>query len=97
MPAQILTTDDLREFKLELIEELKQIISTYYVDNSSSTKRWLKSSEVQEMLDLSPNSLRNLRVTRVLSFTKINGIFYYDRSDIDQMITRLKKPARIKP
>ena len=96
MPAEILTTDDLREFKLELIEEFKRILSTIQNSNSNNTKKLLKSSEVQELLDLSPNSLRNLRVKRVLPYTKINGIIYYDRSDIDQMIVRFIKPARIK-
>ena len=97
MPAQILTTDDLREFKVELIEEFRQIISSIQESNSKPLKKLLKSSEVREMLDLSPNSLRNLRVSRVISFTKINGTIYYDRSDIDQMIARYKKPARVKP
>ena len=97
MPAQILTTDDLREFKVELIEEFRQIISSIQERNSKPLKKHLKSSEVREMLDLSPNSLRNLRVSRVLPFTKINGTIYYDRSDIDQMIARYKKPARVKP
>jgi len=97
MPAQILTTDDLREFKVELIEEFRQIISSIQESNSKPLKKLLKSSEVREMLDLSPNSLRNLRVSRVLPFTKINGTIYYDRSDIDQMIARYKKPARVKP
>jgi len=97
MPAQILTTDDLLEFKVELIEEFRQIISSIQESNSKPLKKLLKSSEVREMLDLSPNSLRNLRVSRVLPFTKINGTIYYDRSDIDQMIARYKKPARVKP
>ena len=97
MPAQILTTDDLREFKVELIEEFRQIISSIQESNSKPLKKLLKSSEVREMLDLSANSLRNLRVSRVLPFTKINGTIYYDRSDIDQMIARYKKPARVKP
>jgi hypothetical protein len=96
MPAEILTTDDLREFKVELIEEFRRIISSSMVSNSPPQKHLLKSSEAQELLDLSPNSLRNLRVSRVLPFTKINGVIYYERSDIDQMIARHKKPARIK-
>ena len=29
MPANILTSDDLREFKIELLQEIKQTISTF--------------------------------------------------------------------
>lgn len=95
MPAEILTSDDLREFKVELIQELKILFSTSF-SQAPKENKLLKSSEVQELLNLSPNSLRNLRVSRILPFTKINGVIYYERSDIDQMISRFKKPARVK-
>jgi hypothetical protein len=95
MPAEILTSDDLREFKVELIQELKILFSTSF-NQAPKDNKLLKSSEVQELLNLSPNSLRNLRVSRILPFTKINGVIYYERTDIDQMISSFKKPARVK-
>jgi hypothetical protein len=48
MPANIITTDDLREFKTELIEQLKDIIST--PRGTAGQKRFLKTSELQEAL-----------------------------------------------
>ena len=97
MPAEILTSDDLREFKLELIKELKTIFSSNIASNTTPQKNLLKSSEVQKLLDLSPNSLRKLRVSRVIPFTRLNGVIYYELSDIEQMLAKFKKPARVKP
>lgn len=95
MPAEILTTDDLREFKLEMISEIKQLLGSLN-NQITNEKRFLKSSELQELLDMSPASLQNLRNARVLPYTKIGGTFYYDWEDIVQLMTKFKKPAKTK-
>ncbi|MBK9736836.1 MAG: helix-turn-helix domain-containing protein [Saprospiraceae bacterium] len=95
MPAEILTTDDLREFKVEIISEIKQLFSTQPA-NVQVEKRFLKSAELQELLGMSPASLQNLRNARVLPYTKIGGTFYYDWEEIVQLMAKLKKPAKPK-
>ncbi len=95
MPAQILTTDDLREFKLEIISEIKKILSDHRSFKPEG-KRFLKSTDLQELLDLSPASLQNLRNARVLPYTKIGGTFFYDWEDVVQLMTKFKKPAKAK-
>lgn len=66
MAATIITTDDLQEFKAELIAEIKQILS-----NDEPAKQWLRSSELRKMLKISPGTLQNLRVNGTLPYTKI--------------------------
>ncbi|HMT69463.1 MAG TPA: helix-turn-helix domain-containing protein [Saprospiraceae bacterium] len=95
MPAEILTTDDLREFKLEIILEIKKILNDHHALKSSG-KRFLKSNELQELLDLSPASLQNLRNARVLPYTKIGGTYFYDWEDVVQLMNKLKKPSKAK-
>jgi len=95
MPANIITTDDLREFKIELIQEIKLLLSKPNFALSPDNKRFLKSSEVQELLNLSPTSLQNLRNARVLPYSKLNGTFFYDWNDIIELIATNKK--EIKP
>jgi hypothetical protein len=95
MPATILTTDDLREFKQEMIAEIKQLISDISVLKPAD-KKYLKSIELQEILDMSPASLQNLRNARVLPYIKIGGTIYYDWDDITQIMGKLKKPAKAK-
>lgn len=87
MPAQILTTDDLYSFKIELIEDLKKL----FKETSGQTdKKWLKSSEVRKLLGISPGTLQNLRVKGALPFTKIGGVIYYDSADIQKMLNANK-------
>jgi hypothetical protein len=87
MPAQILTTDDLREFKLDLIEEIKKLINQNGVQLQ---KKWLKSPEVRKLLDISPGTLQNLRINGTLSYSKIGGAMYYDLEEIEKMLTGKK-------
>lgn len=95
MPAEILTTDDLREFKQEMLAEIKLLLSDISALKPAD-KKYLKSLELQEILDMSPASLQNLRNARVLPYTKIGGTFYYEWNDIVQLMDKFKKPAKAK-
>ncbi|WP_421873014.1 helix-turn-helix domain-containing protein [Marinoscillum sp.] len=84
MAASIITTEDLQQFKHELLVDIKEILS----ENSGfQTKKWLKSPEVRKLLSISPGTLQNMRVNGTLPFTKIGGVIYYDYQDIQKMLT----------
>ncbi|MBZ9730760.1 helix-turn-helix domain-containing protein [Salegentibacter sp. JZCK2] len=83
MPTSIITTDDLRDFKMELLEEIKQLLSN---QDSGNLKKYLKSSEVMDLLQISPGTLQNLRVNGTLPFTKVGGIIYYDSAEIQKVM-----------
>ena len=83
MAANIITTDDLMKFKLELLDEIKLLLSK---QSDTSQKRYIKSVEVMKLLQISPGTLQNLRINRTLPFTKIGGIIYYDLSDIHELM-----------
>ena len=87
MPAQILTTDDLREFKIDMINEIKKLL---YQNGVQPVKKYLKSAEVRKLLEISPGTLQNMRVNGSLPFTKIGGIIFYDSEDIQKMLTTNK-------
>jgi len=87
MATEVITTDDLREFKMELLDEIKQIIKEY---NGQPSKKWLKSYEVRKILNISPGTLQNLRVNGSLPYTKIGGVLYYDYADIQNMLQSRK-------
>lgn len=83
MPTSIITTDDLRDFKLELIEEFKSILQKKPQNNQ---KRYLKSAEVMELLQISPGTLQNLRINGTLPYSKIGGIILYDKDEIQKVL-----------
>lgn len=84
MPTSIITTDDLREFKLELLEDIKNLLSK---QGSGRLKKYLKSSEVMDLLQVSPGTLQNLRINGTLPYTKVGGIIYYDAEEIQNIMT----------
>ncbi|WP_373059488.1 helix-turn-helix domain-containing protein [Zunongwangia sp. H14] len=81
MPASIITTDDLREFKTELLEEIKSLLDQ---QSSGTLKQYFKSSDVMEFLQISPGTLQNLRTNGTLPYTKIGGIIYYEAADVQK-------------
>lgn len=84
MPTSIITTDDLRDFKIELLEDIKKLLTQ---QAKGRIKRYLKSSEVMEMLQISPGTLQNLRINGTLPYTKIGGIIFYDWEEIQEVLT----------
>ena len=79
MPTSIITTDDLRDFKLELLDDIKELLNK---QSGHITKRWLKSPEVKELLGISSGTLQNLRINGTLPYTKVGGVLYYDYEEI---------------
>jgi len=86
MPVTILTTDDLYDFKLELLEEIKKLITP----KPQESRRYLKSSEVMEMLSISPGTLQNLRINGTLPYSKIGGIILYEEKEIERVLEENK-------
>ena len=83
MPTAIITTDDLREFKIELLDEIKNLLTK---QASGNIKKYLKSSEVMDLLQVSPGTLQNLRINGTLPYTKVGGIIYYDAAEIQNVM-----------
>lgn len=83
MPTSIITTDDLREFKMELLDDIKKILAQ---QASGTLKKYLKSAEVMKVLQISPGTLQNLRINGTLPFSKMGGIIYYDIEDIQKVM-----------
>ncbi len=87
MPANILTTEDLMEFKLELLHEIKNLLTK---SGEGVSKKWLKSSEVMKLLKISPGTLQNFRINGTIPYTKIGGIIYYEAEEIQRILQENK-------
>ena len=87
MPTAIITTDDLREFKHEVIEAIQKVLQS---NSGIQQKKYLKSSELMELLQVSPGTLQTLRLNGTLPYTKIGGIIYYDADEIQQVMNNNK-------
>ncbi len=85
MPTTIVTTEDLMEFKVELLEEIKKLLNNPSGSGSGS-KKWLKSTEVMKLLQISPGTLQNFRINGKLPFSRIGGSIYYDADEINKIL-----------
>jgi len=87
MAIELLTKEDLEQFKIELFEKL----DVYLNKNSSPDKPLLKSKDVRKILGISPGTLQTLRVNRVLNPNKVLGTLYYDREEVTKLFHSNKK------
>ena len=72
------------EMEEQLIEKIDQHLQEY--NNKEVERKWVKSSEVSEMLSCSPTTLFRLRTEGILPCSLIQGTYYYKLSDIDKMM-----------
>ncbi|QNL50140.1 helix-turn-helix domain-containing protein [Olivibacter sp. SDN3] len=84
MEIDIVTKEDLRRMKMEMMEEIREILKENV--KKESNRQWLRSTEVREMLGISPGTLQNLRINGTLPYRKIGGSMYYRREDIRKMM-----------
>ncbi len=82
MSIEVITKDDLQFFRMQLINDLKELLSI----KQEANKKWLRSSEVRKMLQISPGTLQTLRVNGKLTPSKIGSIYYYSFTDIEKLL-----------
>lgn len=92
MAIEVITKEDLNEFRILLLNDFREILN----NNTQPTKQWLKSKEVRKLLNISPGTLQTLRINKTLSYTKIGGILYYDNTDIEKLLSANKVTANPK-
>ncbi|MBE98481.1 DNA-binding protein [Flavobacterium coralii] len=80
------TKEDLRQFGMMLIGTIRKMIDgAKPKDQETIEVEWLKAKVVRKMLDISPGSLQNLRITGKVRFKKVLGSYYYNKSDLTQL------------
>lgn len=82
MQVELITKEDLKVFRKELLAEIRELIKP----GQPQHKQWLKSSEVRKLLNISPGTLQNLRINGTLRYTKIGGMLYYRLEDIHKLL-----------
>ena len=87
MAATVITTVAVQSLTLELLEEIKKLLSQrQFVPGH----KWLKSHEVRRMLATAQVTLEHLRLKGMLPFTMIGGVI------ITIMMTSKRSSKRIR-
>ncbi len=84
MPIEIITKEDLQNFRKQLLGDIKEIL--LMAQRQKTFKSWYRSCEVRKLLNISGGTLQNLRVTGKLPSSKIGGIHYYRLEDIENLL-----------
>ena len=84
MPAEIITKEDLLTFRQEIVQEFQKIVA----DHVEPPRKWLRSPEVRQMLNISPATLQNLRVNGSIPYSKIDSIFFYPQDEIMKLLEK---------
>ncbi len=83
MPVEIATREDLEKFRVQLLNDIKQLIEP---KQQVAVKQWLKASDVRRLLNISSGKLQTLRISGKLRSSKIGGVNYYKHDDIQQLL-----------
>lgn len=87
MQVELITKEDLQLFRQQLLNDLK----SFMAETQPQPAQWLRSGEVRKLLKISAGTLQNLRITAVLNPVKIGGSFYYQSSEIQDMLKTKRK------
>lgn len=82
MKVELITKEDLQQFRLELLRDLKEAIAPQV----HTERQWLRSADVRKLLKISPGTLQTLRISGQLPFTKIGSIHYYKLQDVQDLL-----------
>lgn len=69
---ELITKANLVSFRQELLSEITVLLET----KGRPLKKWLKSSEVRKLLEISPGKLQTMRKSKIIAYTRIGGSIY---------------------
>lgn len=80
--AEIITKEDFQLFEEKIFKELEGLKQV----SSDVSNRWLKSGDVKAMLGISHGTLQDLRDRGLIPFTKLGGVIFYDRMELEKVL-----------
>ncbi|MFA8436149.1 MAG: helix-turn-helix domain-containing protein [Marinifilaceae bacterium] len=83
MEVDFITRKDLNNLKEELLAEIKKLSH-----KNHRQRNWIRSSEVQEMLNISENTLQRLRNRGSIPFSRIENTYFYPVEEINLLLNK---------
>lgn len=85
MAAEVVTTEDLQHFRLQLLNELKEFLCELVKEKAGTSIEGYKTKQVRQILGCCTNTLQALRVSGKLRCRKVGGRLYYMREDVQKL------------
>lgn len=80
----VISKEDFDQFKKELMDEIRQIIQPS-IENKT---KWLRSSDVREMLNISDSTLQTFRINGTIPAYKLDSTWFYKYDEIVDVIEK---------
>ena len=84
MAIEVVTKEDLQEFRIQLLNDIRQIMTT---PQDRINKPWLKNAEVLKLLNVSSSTLQRLRIAGKIHSNKIGGVHYYRYEELEKLFS----------
>lgn len=80
----IVSKQDLEIFRMRIISDIERLLEA---TNNHTTEEfdWLRSKAIRKMMDISPATLQNLRITGKIRHKKVMGSYYYKKTDLQKL------------
>jgi len=82
----LVSMNDFKEFTDEILGKLDDAIG-----RGNIKRDWLRSTEVQEFLNISSGTLKTLREGGEIPFSKLGGSLYYNYNDLIAVLEANKR------
>lgn len=79
-----LSKQDLEMFRIRIISDIERLLQTT-IDQPKEEFDWLRSKAIRKMMDISPATLQNLRITGKIHHKKVLGSYYYNKTDLQKL------------
>lgn len=84
---QLITIEDLNQFRIQLLNDMKQLLLSNS-NNLNQNKKWLKTNEVCELLGVSSSTLNKLRINGTLNPKQIGRNMFYSNEEISKILNQ---------
>ena len=89
MGLHLITTKDLKKLKAEIISDLHEFYADYAEKANSDL---VTAHKVKKLLNISAGTLREYRLNGTLKAVKKNKLYYFERSEVNQLLEKNSGP-----
>ena len=86
MSILVINAEDLERQLQKVVDEVKSAVT----NNDSSNVRWIRSKQVKELLGISDSKLQTMRINRSITYSQIDGTYFYDKDSILSLLEQNK-------
>ena len=86
MSILVITAEDLERQLQKDVDEVKSAVTI----TDSNNVRWIRSKQVKELLGVSDSKLQTMRINRSITYSQIDGTYFYDKESILSLLEQNK-------